>query len=111
MLTYLYSSETEYWQLLCGVRHDGLEPVVDNLAGTEFVTGIENGGSEFRGVREGGGQTADLVTGQDDVLAVDTLEDGPGLVSHADHLGVVRGLVEVGPDLTDDAGVASTAQT
>ena len=98
------------------VRHDGLVVVEQQLAGVIVVAAGEDGVGNLGGVVEGGGQSADLAADHQDLLGEEPLEEGPGLVSHAQDLHIVEGLpgrqlgLQLRPDVLVNVAVDSSGQ-
>ena len=100
----------------CLVRHDRLVVVEQQLAGVIVVAAGEDGVGNLGGVVEGGGQSADLAADHQDLLGEEPLEEGPGLVSHAQDLHIVEGLpgrqlgLQLRPDVLVNVAVDSSGQ-
>ena len=100
----------------CLVGHDRLVVVEQQLAGVIVVAAGEDGVGNLGGVVEGGGQSADLAADHQDLLGEEPLEEGPGLVSHAQDLHIVEGLpgrqlgLQLRPDVLVNVAVDSSGQ-
>lgn len=93
------------------MRHNGLELVKNDFSRPKLVVALQDGVGQFGGVDESGRQTSDFVTGQDDVVAVDTRQNGTRLVTDADDFNVFIVFSQLVTDVTSDGGVDGTAQT
>ena len=98
------------------VGHDRLVVVEQQLAGVIVVAAGEDGVGNLGGVVKGGRQSADFAADHQDLLGEEPLEEGPGLVSHAQDLDVVEGLpgrqlgLQLRPDVLVDVAVDSSGQ-